>query len=279
MTCTKPWYQSKSVLGGVVSAIAEMVAVIGYSVSEADQASLVELLIGASAAVGGIVAIVGRVVATKRIGSQNAESRTQNQPPMGPGAMAVLIAAGLAVAVLLVASGCNGQGPPPSEQTLVARQRQAFTAAMSGINAAIRSGVLEKEDARKLAPLVGAVEKGLNEAEAIAKELAALRGKLLTATAEEAVTLQAQIETTKDKWVSALRILNAALAALEDVGEGDAGAGEHRTSNPTPNAEGDIHDAGGTDEAGGAAGRVGGPAARGGAGAGEWADFAPAIAA
>lgn len=65
---TKPWYASKGVIGGVVAVLAGISALFGYSVSAADQASLIELLAGLAGTAGGLLAIVGRVTAKQAIG-------------------------------------------------------------------------------------------------------------------------------------------------------------------------------------------------------------------
>jgi multidrug resistance efflux pump len=65
---TKGIFASKTVWGGVVALLAGGTAIFGYSVSETDQASLVEAVSGIASAVGGLIAIYGRVTATKAIG-------------------------------------------------------------------------------------------------------------------------------------------------------------------------------------------------------------------
>lgn len=64
----KNLFASKTVWGGIAALLAGVVGLLGYNIGAEDQASLVELGTGIAAAVGGIVAIVGRVVASKRIG-------------------------------------------------------------------------------------------------------------------------------------------------------------------------------------------------------------------
>lgn len=59
---------SKTVWGGLVALLAGVLGLFGYTVGAEDQATLVELAAGIASAVGGLVAIVGRVVATKKIG-------------------------------------------------------------------------------------------------------------------------------------------------------------------------------------------------------------------
>jgi len=59
---------SKGVWGGIIAMAAGLLGLLGYRVVPADAELLVEALVGVAAAVGGIIAIVGRVVASKKIG-------------------------------------------------------------------------------------------------------------------------------------------------------------------------------------------------------------------
>lgn len=65
---TKGIFASKTVWGGIVALLAGGAAIFGYTFSEADQATLTEAVAGIASAVGGIIAIYGRVTATKAIG-------------------------------------------------------------------------------------------------------------------------------------------------------------------------------------------------------------------
>jgi len=67
MNESKKWYQSKSVWGGMVSLLAVLLGVFGYSIGGGDQSSLVDALTLLGGAVGSIVAIYGRVKASKRV--------------------------------------------------------------------------------------------------------------------------------------------------------------------------------------------------------------------
>lgn len=76
---TKPWYLSRGVLGGAVSAVAGAAQLAGYTVTPADQAALVDgatqlgqLAFGVGSLVGGLVAIWGRIKASKAIGPAKA---------------------------------------------------------------------------------------------------------------------------------------------------------------------------------------------------------------
>lgn len=63
----KPWWQSKTVWGGVVAVGAGVAGIWGYSVSPDDQAAIVDVVAAVTAAFGGGCAIVGRIMATKKV--------------------------------------------------------------------------------------------------------------------------------------------------------------------------------------------------------------------
>lgn len=80
MESSKPWYQSRTILGGAVAAIAGGAQLLGYTITAADQAALVDgvaqivaLASGVASFVGGAVAMWGRIVASKAIGATKAE--------------------------------------------------------------------------------------------------------------------------------------------------------------------------------------------------------------
>lgn len=64
----KPWYRSRTIWASLVTVAAALAALSGIAVSEADQALLTETILQAVTAIGGIVALVGRLVAKSRIG-------------------------------------------------------------------------------------------------------------------------------------------------------------------------------------------------------------------
>ncbi|MBG0809868.1 hypothetical protein IY145_10805 [Methylosinus sp. H3A] len=76
---TKPWYLSRGVVGGAVSAVAGAAQLAGYTLTPADQAALIDgatqayqLVFGVGSLVGGLIAIWGRIKASKAIGSTKA---------------------------------------------------------------------------------------------------------------------------------------------------------------------------------------------------------------
>jgi uncharacterized membrane protein HdeD (DUF308 family) len=69
MNEAKTLIQSKTFWGAVVALGGAALALGHYTLSPADAAQAVELLSGIAGAVGGLIAVYGRVVATKRIGA------------------------------------------------------------------------------------------------------------------------------------------------------------------------------------------------------------------
>lgn len=59
---------SKAVWGGIIAILASVAAIWGFKVSPDDQARLADIAIAIASGVGGIMAIWGRVTATKKIG-------------------------------------------------------------------------------------------------------------------------------------------------------------------------------------------------------------------
>lgn len=68
MEGTKGILASKTVWGGLLVVVAAVAGLFGYTFSVEDQVSVVELVERIVVAVGGLLAIWGRVTATKRIG-------------------------------------------------------------------------------------------------------------------------------------------------------------------------------------------------------------------
>ena len=68
MPNTKSWLASKAVWGGLIAIVATVATWFGYGMSAGDQAGIVDGLVIVGGAVGGLLAIVGRVYATKQIG-------------------------------------------------------------------------------------------------------------------------------------------------------------------------------------------------------------------
>ncbi|MGH6719627.1 MAG: hypothetical protein ACREER_09945 [Alphaproteobacteria bacterium] len=67
MTSTKSFLASTTIWGGLVAMIAAGLGFLGYSFAEADQAQVVEWATSLAGMIGGLIAVVGRVRASKRI--------------------------------------------------------------------------------------------------------------------------------------------------------------------------------------------------------------------
>lgn len=66
---SKSWYQSRAVWGGIVSIAFSVAGLFGHDVSgKVDQATVANALVTLGAAVGGVLAIYGRIKATTKIG-------------------------------------------------------------------------------------------------------------------------------------------------------------------------------------------------------------------
>ena len=68
MESVKGLLASKTVWGGLLALGAGLASIAGYTITAEDTAQLSELLAGIGSAIGGFVAIFGRIVATKKIG-------------------------------------------------------------------------------------------------------------------------------------------------------------------------------------------------------------------
>ena len=64
----KPWWQSRTLWGAVVTIVSATLGLLGYDLAEADREALSGALTSLGAALGGLIAIVGRLKATNRIG-------------------------------------------------------------------------------------------------------------------------------------------------------------------------------------------------------------------
>jgi hypothetical protein len=68
MSDMKTLFSSKTFWGALVAVLAGASSLFGYQLAAEDQAEIVNAVSGIAAAAGGLVAIYGRVVASKRIG-------------------------------------------------------------------------------------------------------------------------------------------------------------------------------------------------------------------
>ena len=64
----KPWYQSKTVWGALISIAAPLLGRAGLEVGGAEQAEIADALTTLAGTVGGLLALYGRLTATKGVG-------------------------------------------------------------------------------------------------------------------------------------------------------------------------------------------------------------------
>lgn len=63
----KGLFASKTVWGGIIALLAGIAGMFGYAISPEDATTVVDLLAGVGSAIGGLIAIYGRIKATKQI--------------------------------------------------------------------------------------------------------------------------------------------------------------------------------------------------------------------
>lgn len=68
MDDVKGLFASRTVWGGLLALGAGIAGIFGYTITAADTAELANLGAGVVSAIGGLLAIVGRIRATKKIG-------------------------------------------------------------------------------------------------------------------------------------------------------------------------------------------------------------------
>lgn len=68
MEDSKAWYASRGVWGSLVAVGAGIAGIWGYSITEADQATVVAAVSAIAGSVGGLVALWGRLKASKKVG-------------------------------------------------------------------------------------------------------------------------------------------------------------------------------------------------------------------
>lgn len=67
MKTEKPWWQSKTLWGAAVTLLSAVLGLAGLELAEGDRTSLTELLTSFGAAMGGLMALYGRITAKARI--------------------------------------------------------------------------------------------------------------------------------------------------------------------------------------------------------------------
>lgn len=68
MNETKPFYASKGIIGSLIAVAALGANLVGFEITPADQAALSDNILNGVAIVGALIAIWGRITATKKIG-------------------------------------------------------------------------------------------------------------------------------------------------------------------------------------------------------------------
>ncbi len=64
----KGLFASKTVWGALIALVAGLLSLFGYTIAPADQMELVTVVAGVGAMAGAVLAIIGRAVASKKIG-------------------------------------------------------------------------------------------------------------------------------------------------------------------------------------------------------------------
>ncbi len=68
MTDSKPWYLSRTIWAAIVTIVVAVLGLFGLPFDSLDQTATVEALLQAATAIAGLVALLGRLMATTRIG-------------------------------------------------------------------------------------------------------------------------------------------------------------------------------------------------------------------
>jgi uncharacterized membrane protein len=68
MDTTKPWWQSKTLWGALVTLVAAGFGLFGIDLADTEREALTEMMTSLGAAIGGLIAIFGRISARSRIG-------------------------------------------------------------------------------------------------------------------------------------------------------------------------------------------------------------------
>ena len=67
MNDVKAWYRSRTVWGALIAILASLAHAAGVEVTAGDEAELADLLVAAVGVVGGLVALIGRISASRRV--------------------------------------------------------------------------------------------------------------------------------------------------------------------------------------------------------------------
>ncbi|WP_187970210.1 hypothetical protein [Aquibium microcysteis] len=72
MTEQKPWYLSRTVWASIVTIATTLGGVLGLPIAGLDNSAATDTILQVAAAISGVVALWGRIVATSRIGQPRA---------------------------------------------------------------------------------------------------------------------------------------------------------------------------------------------------------------
>ena len=67
MNDVKAWYRSRTVWGALIAILASLANGAGVDVTTGDEAELADLVVAAVGVIGGLVALVGRISARRRV--------------------------------------------------------------------------------------------------------------------------------------------------------------------------------------------------------------------
>lgn len=68
MDDVKAWYRSRTVWGALIAILASLANLAGVEVTAAEEVELADIATGIAAAVGGLMALLGRIGARRRVG-------------------------------------------------------------------------------------------------------------------------------------------------------------------------------------------------------------------
>lgn len=68
MSDTKPWYLSRTVWASVVGIILSLAGLVGVGIEAINPEGLTDALLQAATAIAGIIAVAGRLAASRKIG-------------------------------------------------------------------------------------------------------------------------------------------------------------------------------------------------------------------
>ena len=67
MNDVKAWYQSRTVWGALVAVLASLASAAGVEITTGDEGEVADMIVAAVGVVGGLVAIIGRISARRRV--------------------------------------------------------------------------------------------------------------------------------------------------------------------------------------------------------------------